>query len=90
MTFQLEVVMKTCDELFRVYIKLPESFIEVEQVAGLSPLEERAQRGAEKLFRVKGGDFSLALVPAIENLERIPLYTEQGDVLARVDFDLQP
>ena len=49
-----QVVTKGGDDLLRIQRELNQTFIEIEEVATLVPLEKRAELGAEELFGLVG------------------------------------
>src|SRR6266513_3824631 len=82
-------MLKARDYFCRVQGELFKSLIKVEQVAPLSPLQQRPQFCPEKLFRFEGDDVRRGLMPVIYQLEWVSSHAEHADVLARVEFDLQ-
>ena len=88
-TLQPEIMLEAFDHFGGGDLKLDQSFIQVEEIAVLVPLKQGAQLRSKDLLRLKGGNFSSRLIPAILDLERIAFDAIQVVVLTSIEFDLQ-
>ncbi len=61
---KLKVVVEAGEELATVQIQLLQSFIQIEKIAVLAPLQERPQLRPEEFFRLERDDLRLPLMPA--------------------------
>ena len=74
--FERQIVIEAGDHLVRVQLKLVEAMMQIEQVAILAPLQERAQLGPEQFFGLEGSDFGPASIPVTFDDKRIRLDSE--------------
>ena len=61
LAFECQVMIEARDELVRIQRELFKSVMQIEQVAVLAPLQQRAQLGAEQFFGLEGRNLGLAL-----------------------------
>lgn len=59
-TFERQIVIEAGDHLVGVQFKLVEAVMQIEQVAILAPLQERAELGPKQFFGLEGRDFDSA------------------------------
>ena len=75
-------------KLVGVHGKLLQTHVQVEQIAILASLQERAQLRSEEFFRRKRHDVGRGLIPAVLDRKWILLDTEYAIVLAGIDLHL--
>lgn len=86
----LRVRTKRTDDARRIASVVPQALRQVEQVASLPALVERPQLRGQQLVHLKCRDRRRPFEPAGSDAEWTFRIAQDGPVLTRVDFDLQP
>ena len=70
---KLQVVIEAIDNFAAIQFQLLQTFIQIEKVTVLAPLQERSQLGPEELFGLKRNNLRFSLMPAAIDQESIAL-----------------
>ena len=86
---KLKIVVEAGEELATIQVQLLQSFIQIEKIAVLAPLQKRPQLRPEEFFRLERDDLRLPSMPAAIHREWVAFKSEQADMLAGIDLDLE-